>query len=81
VYEAIAARDARAMVERASALLAATEEADDDWGRYLLVTAMRGSAAALADPRERALPERGNSPVRDIRRRPALSRAGSPLNL
>jgi spermidine synthase len=46
VYEAIAARDARAMVERASALLAAPEEVDDEWGRYLLVTAMLGAHAA-----------------------------------
>jgi spermidine synthase len=46
VYAAIAARDARAMLERASALLAAPSREGDDWGRYLLDTAMLGAHAA-----------------------------------
>jgi len=46
VYAAIAARDARGMVERARALLAGPAKGGDDWGRYLLVTAMLGAHAA-----------------------------------
>jgi predicted membrane-bound spermidine synthase len=46
VYAAIAARDARGMVERARALLAGPAKGGDDWGRYLLLTAMLGAHAA-----------------------------------
>jgi predicted membrane-bound spermidine synthase len=46
VYAAIAARDPRAMLERARALLAGPAKGGDDWGRYLLVTAMLGARAA-----------------------------------
>jgi hypothetical protein len=46
VYAAIAARDAPAMLERASALLAGPAKGGDDWGRYLLNTAMLGAHAA-----------------------------------
>jgi predicted membrane-bound spermidine synthase len=48
LYAAIAARDAPAMHARARALLAqgATPDAGDDWGRYLLLTAMLGARAA-----------------------------------
>jgi predicted membrane-bound spermidine synthase len=46
VYAAVAARDARAMLERARTLLAGPAKGGDDWGRYLLVTAMLGAHAA-----------------------------------
>jgi len=47
LYAAIAARDARAMHARADALLKrGSSEGGDDWGRYLLVTAMLGARAA-----------------------------------
>ena len=46
VYAAIAARDPRAMLERARALLAAPAKGGDDWGRYLLSTALLGARAA-----------------------------------
>ena len=42
VYAAITARDARAMLERARALLAGPARDGDDWGRFLLLTAMLG---------------------------------------
>jgi hypothetical protein len=45
VYAAVAARDARAMLERSRALLAGPAKGGDDWGRYLLVTAMLGACA------------------------------------
>jgi hypothetical protein len=46
VYAAIAARDPRAMLERARALLAEPVRGGDDWGRYLLSTALLGARAA-----------------------------------
>jgi spermidine synthase len=46
VYAAIAARDPQAMLERARALLAGPAVGGDDWGRYLLATAMLGAHAA-----------------------------------
>jgi predicted methyltransferase len=46
VYAAIAARDPRSMLERARALLAGPAKGGDDWGRYLLGTAMLGAHAA-----------------------------------
>ena len=46
VYAAIASRDARAMLERARAQLAGPAKGGDDWGRYLLTTAMLGAHAA-----------------------------------
>jgi len=46
VYSAIAARDARAMLERARALLAEPARGGDDWGRFLLLTAMLGGHVA-----------------------------------
>jgi hypothetical protein len=46
VYAAIAARDPRAMLERARALLAGPAQGGDNWGRYLLGTAMLGAYAA-----------------------------------
>jgi len=47
LYAAIAARDARAMHARADALLKlGSSEGGDEWGRYLLVTAMLGARAA-----------------------------------
>jgi len=53
LYAAIAARDARAMLARARALLERGAPAgEDNWGRYLLVTAMLG--AQVADEREEA---------------------------
>jgi spermidine synthase len=45
VYAAIAARDAPAMLDRASALLAGPAKGGDEWGRYLLNTAMLGAQA------------------------------------
>ena len=45
VYAAVAARDPRAMLARARALLAGPAQGGDDWGRYLLVTAMLGAQA------------------------------------
>ncbi len=44
VYAAVAARDARAMLERARSLLAEPAK-EGDWGRYLLVTAILGAHA------------------------------------
>lgn len=49
VYAAIAARDARAMLERARTLLEGSVKGGDTWGRYLLLTAMLG-AHASGDP-------------------------------
>ncbi|HLQ02367.1 MAG TPA: fused MFS/spermidine synthase [Burkholderiales bacterium] len=46
VYAAIAARDARAMLERARALLAGPARGGDEWGRFLLLTAMLGGHVA-----------------------------------
>ena len=46
LYAAIAARDARAMLARARALLAEPPQGGDDWDRYLLGTAMLGAYAA-----------------------------------
>jgi len=46
VYAAIAARDARAMHERARTLLAGPARGGDEWGRYLLITAMLGAHIA-----------------------------------
>jgi predicted membrane-bound spermidine synthase len=46
VYSAIAARDARAMLERARALLAGPARGGDEWGRFLLLTAMLGGHVA-----------------------------------
>jgi hypothetical protein len=46
VYAAIASRDARAMLERARKLLQGPVEGGDDWGRFLLLTAMLGGHAA-----------------------------------
>src|SRR5712691_2346975 len=44
VYAAVAARNARAMLERARSLLAEPAK-EGDWGRYLLVTAILGAHA------------------------------------
>jgi len=46
VYGAIAARDARAMLARARALLGESAQGGDDWSRYLLGTAMLGAHSA-----------------------------------
>jgi len=46
VYAAIAARDARAMLGRSRALLSGPAKGGDDWGRYLLLTAMLGGHAS-----------------------------------
>jgi spermidine synthase len=46
VYGAIAARDARAMLTRARALLGESAQGGDDWSRYLLGTAMLGAHSA-----------------------------------
>ncbi len=46
VYAAVASRDARAMLERARKLLAGRIEGGDDWGRFLLLTAMLGGHAS-----------------------------------
>src|SRR5712671_4122804 len=46
IYAAIASRDARAMLERARKLLEGPVEGGDDWGRFLLLTAMLGGHAA-----------------------------------
>jgi predicted membrane-bound spermidine synthase len=48
IYAAIAARDAPAMLARARALLeqGGTTEGGDDWGRFLLLTAMLGAQVA-----------------------------------
>ncbi len=46
LYGAIAARDAHAMLARARALLAGPAQGGDEWGRYLLGTAMLGAYAA-----------------------------------
>ena len=48
LYAAIAARDAPAMLARASGLLdqGGTAEGGDDWGRYLLLAAMLGARSA-----------------------------------
>jgi predicted membrane-bound spermidine synthase len=52
LYAAIAARDARAMLSRGRAMLEqGPGEFGDDWGRYLLLTAMLG-AQASADAAE-----------------------------
>ena len=46
IYAAIAAQDPKAMLERASALLAGPAQGGDSWGRYLLSTAMLGAQAS-----------------------------------
>src|SRR5712691_11919413 len=46
LYGAVAARDAHAMLARARALLAGPAQGGDEWGRYLLGTAMLGAYAA-----------------------------------
>src|SRR5258706_2726159 len=46
VYAAIAARDPRAMLARARSLLGEPAKGGDDWGRYLLSTALLGARAA-----------------------------------
>ena len=46
IYAAIATRDARAMLERARALLGGSAAGGDNWGRYLLSTALLGAQAA-----------------------------------
>jgi spermidine synthase len=46
LYRAIAERDARAMLERARALLGGTPAPQEDWGRYLLLTAVLGAQAS-----------------------------------
>ena len=46
LYGAIAARDAHAMLARARAMLAGPAQGGDEWGRYLLGTAMLGAYAA-----------------------------------
>ncbi|MGH8641829.1 MAG: spermidine synthase, partial [Burkholderiales bacterium] len=47
LYAAIAARDGRSMLSRARSLLEQGQaEGGDDWGRYLLLTAMLGAHAA-----------------------------------
>src|SRR6266581_432607 len=46
LYGAIALRDAHAMLARARALLEGPAQGGDDWGRYLLATAMLGAYAA-----------------------------------
>jgi spermidine synthase len=46
LYAAIATRDAQSMLARARALLAGPAQGGDDWGRYLLGTAMLGAYAA-----------------------------------
>jgi len=46
IYAAIASRDARAMFERARRLLAGPAAGGDEWGRFLLLTAMLGGHAA-----------------------------------
>ena len=46
IYAAIASRDARAMLERARKLLEGPGEGGDDWGRFLVLTAMLGGHAA-----------------------------------
>jgi hypothetical protein len=52
LYSAIAARNARAMLEQARALLGQGPQGEgDEWGRYLLLTAMLGAQAAR-DPEE-----------------------------
>jgi hypothetical protein len=51
IYAAIAARDAKAMLGRAVALLQGSPMGGDSWGRYLLTTAMLGATAA-GDRRE-----------------------------
>jgi spermidine synthase len=46
IYAAIAARDPKAMLSRARALLAGPAKGGDAWGRYLLATAVLGAHAA-----------------------------------
>jgi len=46
VYAAVAARDPKAMLSRARALLAGPAQGGDNWGRYLLSTAILGACAA-----------------------------------
>ena len=46
VYAAIAARDAPAMLRRARALLEGPDKGEDNWGRFLLLTAMLGAQAS-----------------------------------
>jgi spermidine synthase len=51
VYGAIAARDARAMQRHAAALLEDERPVEEDWGRFLLLTALLG-AKASGQPQE-----------------------------
>jgi predicted membrane-bound spermidine synthase len=46
IYAAIAAREPRAMLERARAMLEGPARGGDNWGRYLLSTALLGADAA-----------------------------------
>jgi predicted membrane-bound spermidine synthase len=46
LYAAISARDARAMLEHARKLLAEPAQGGDDWGRFLLFTALVGGHVA-----------------------------------
>ena len=46
LYGAIAARDPHAMLARARTLLAGPAQGGDEWGRFLLGTAMLGAYAA-----------------------------------
>jgi spermidine synthase len=46
IYAAIASRDARAMLDRARKLLARPAVGGENWGRFLLLTAMLGGHAA-----------------------------------
>jgi len=46
VYAAVASRDARGMLERARKLLVGRVEGGDNWGRFLLLTAMLGGHVA-----------------------------------
>jgi spermidine synthase len=48
-YAAVAARDPRAMLERARSLLADPSETGDDWRRFLLLAAMVGAQASDAE--------------------------------
>jgi len=48
VYAAVAARDPKAMLMRASAILTRPAVGGDNWGRYLLSTAMLGAHASGA---------------------------------
>jgi hypothetical protein len=69
VYAAVAARDPKAMLARARALLAAPATGGDNWGRFLLNTAMLGAHAAGDHAEAQELWRRYNRafyPARDI---------------